>query len=82
MLLLRPHHINCIFFYKGIGYSKDFIEGMDNILNLVKKEPNTKILYIFHYLMFLYKHILYSNIMSYLPYTNVLFSFLILIISL
>jgi hypothetical protein len=43
MLLLRPHHINCIFFYKGIGYSKDFTEGMDDILNLVKEEPNTKI---------------------------------------
>lgn len=43
MLLLRPHHINCLFFYKGLGYSKDFIEGMDNILNLVKKDPNTKI---------------------------------------
>jgi len=43
MLLLRPHHINCIFFYKGLGYSNDFIEGMDNILNLINKEPNTKI---------------------------------------
>jgi len=43
MLLLRPHHINCIFFYKGLGYNKAFIEGMDNILNWVKEEPNTKI---------------------------------------
>jgi len=43
MLLLRPHHINCIFFYKGLGYSKAFIKGMDNILSLLKKEPNTRI---------------------------------------
>ena len=43
MLLLRPHHINCIFFYRGLGYSEDFIEGMNNILNLFKENPNTKI---------------------------------------
>ena len=43
MLLLRPHHINCIFFYRGLGYSKDFIDGMNNILTLFKKNPNTKI---------------------------------------
>lgn len=43
MLLLRPHHINCIFFYKGLGYSKDFIKGMNNTLTLFKENPNTKI---------------------------------------
>lgn len=43
MLLLRPHHINCIFFYKGLGYSEDFIDGMNNTLTLLKKNPNTKI---------------------------------------
>lgn len=43
MLLLRPHHINCIFFYKGLGYSEDFIEGMNKVLNLFKENSNTKI---------------------------------------
>lgn len=43
MLLLRPHHINCIFFYKGLGYSEEFVEGMNNIINLLNKDPCTKI---------------------------------------
>jgi len=43
MLLLRPHHINCIFFYRGLGYSEDFILGMNNMLTLFKENPNTKI---------------------------------------
>lgn len=43
MLLLRPHHINCIFFYKGLGYSENFNKGMNNIINLLKNNPNTKI---------------------------------------
>ncbi len=43
MLLLRPHHINCIFFYRGFGYNNHFIEEINNILTLFKKNPNTKI---------------------------------------
>lgn len=43
MLLLRPHHVNCIFFYKGLGYSKEFVEGMNNIINLLNKNPYSKI---------------------------------------
>lgn len=43
MLLLRPHHINCIFFYKGLGYNNDFVTGMNSVLNLIKKTPNVKI---------------------------------------
>lgn len=43
MLLLRPHHLNCIFFYRGLGYSKDFIEEMNNTLTLFKENPTTKI---------------------------------------
>lgn len=43
MLLLRPHHINCIFFYKGLGYNNDFVTGMNSILKLIKSNPNVKI---------------------------------------
>lgn len=43
MLLLRPHHINCIFFYKGLGYSEEFIAGMNHTLDLLKKNPHSKI---------------------------------------
>ncbi|OOM10601.1 DUF1284 domain-containing protein [Clostridium saccharobutylicum] len=41
MLLLRPHHINCLFFYKGLGYNKEFVEGMNEISILLKKDSNT-----------------------------------------
>lgn len=43
LLLLRPHHINCMFFYRGLGYSEDFNKGMKKIINLLKDNPNTKI---------------------------------------
>lgn len=43
MLLLRPHHINCMFFYKGLGYSEDFNKGMNRIIDLLKDNPDTKI---------------------------------------
>lgn len=31
MLKLRPHHINCLFFYRGMGYSEAFVERMNTI---------------------------------------------------
>ena len=43
MLLLRPHHINCIFFYKGLGYNDDCVTGMNSVLSLIKNTPNVKI---------------------------------------
>lgn len=43
MLLLRPHHINCIFFYKGLGYSENFVKGMNSISKLIIEKSNTKI---------------------------------------
>lgn len=46
MILLRPHHINCMFFYKGLGYSEDFNKGMNNIINLLKSNPDKKIKFI------------------------------------
>lgn len=43
MIYLRPHHINCIFFYKGLGYSEDFVNKMDSIQNLLKEYPETEV---------------------------------------
>lgn len=42
-ILLRPHHINCIYFYKGFGYDKKFIENMNYILDsLFQNKYNIK----------------------------------------
>lgn len=43
MLLLRPHHINCVFFYRGLGYSKEFVKGMNDIIYILNNNPHTKI---------------------------------------
>jgi hypothetical protein len=43
MLLLRPHHINCIFFYRGLGYSKKFVTEMNAIVDFLNKNHNSKI---------------------------------------
>lgn len=43
MLLLRPHHINCIFFYRGLGYNQEFVDGMNKTLDFLNKNPNSKI---------------------------------------
>ncbi|MDS0524680.1 DUF1284 domain-containing protein [Clostridium sp. SHJSY1] len=48
MLKIRPHHINCIYFYRGLGYSKEFVKGMDNIVNLLKEDDNIEIKLINH----------------------------------
>lgn len=33
MINIRAHHINCLFFYIGKGYSNEFIEKMDFVRN-------------------------------------------------
>lgn len=43
---LRPHHINCIFFYIGKGYSEDFVKNMTKIIFLLQKDKNNKIKFI------------------------------------
>ncbi|MDD2839499.1 MAG: DUF1284 domain-containing protein [Rickettsiales bacterium] len=32
-IILRPHHINCIFFFEGKGYSEEFIKNMTDIIS-------------------------------------------------
>lgn len=40
---LRPHHINCLFFYEGKGYSEEFVKNMDKIVGHLKSTPVQKI---------------------------------------
>lgn len=41
MITLRPHHILCMKFYKGKGYSEDFVDNMDKITGLLKSKPDS-----------------------------------------
>ncbi|MDE6036570.1 MAG: DUF1284 domain-containing protein [Ruminococcus sp.] len=36
---IRPHHILCINFYVGKGYSKEFTENMTRIIENLQKNP-------------------------------------------
>ena len=36
VLKLRPHHINCIFFYEGKGYSEDFVSNMNQVVEQLR----------------------------------------------
>ena len=38
MIKLRPHHLLCTQGYSGKGYSKEFVENMTEIVELIKKE--------------------------------------------
>jgi len=38
---LRPHHLLCTQSYKGKGYSRDFVENMDNITAQLRSAPGT-----------------------------------------
>jgi len=35
-IVLRPHHLQCLKYYVGNGYSKSFVENMNNVVNLLK----------------------------------------------
>ena len=39
VLKLRPHHINCIFFYEGKGYSEGFVKNMNQIVDQLRNNP-------------------------------------------
>lgn len=38
MLKLRPHHILCIGFYRGKGYSREFVLGMDSLVSRLTED--------------------------------------------
>ncbi|MEW3509774.1 DUF1284 domain-containing protein [Clostridium butyricum] len=48
MLIIRPHHINYLFFFKGLGYNYDFTSNMNNIKNTLIKDSNIKIKLVSH----------------------------------
>ena len=43
VLKLRPHHINCLFFYEGKGYSEGFVENMNALVEHLRNYPEQKI---------------------------------------
>ena len=48
MLIIRPHHINCLFFFKGLGYDYNFTENMNNIRNKILSNNDIKIKLVSH----------------------------------
>ncbi|SHK53242.1 DUF1284 domain-containing protein [Tepidibacter formicigenes] len=42
-LILRAHHLLCIQGYQGKGYSNEFINNMNKIVNILKNNLDTKI---------------------------------------
>ncbi|ACL69273.1 DUF1284 domain-containing protein [Halothermothrix orenii] len=43
MVQLRGHHLLCVQFFQGLGYSKEFIQKMYELLKKIE-EPSTRIL--------------------------------------
>ncbi len=43
MIKLRPHHLICILFFKGKGYSKEFTQNMESIIKHIKNNSKIKI---------------------------------------
>ncbi len=48
MLIIRPHHINCLFFFNGLGYDYDFTVNMNNIKNKILSNNDIKIKLVSH----------------------------------
>lgn len=42
-MILRPHHLLCTLRYKGLGYSQDFINNMDYIVNEINNNSSLMI---------------------------------------
>ncbi len=42
MLILRAHHLLCIQGYQGKGYDEEFVENMNKIVNILKKDATAK----------------------------------------
>ena len=38
---LRPHHLLCISFFKGNGYSQDFVENMATVISDLRRPNST-----------------------------------------
>ena len=44
MIKLRPHHLLCTQGYSGKGYSDDFVENMDKIVDYLRNNEDAKIM--------------------------------------
>ena len=44
MIILRPHHLLCTQGYSGKGYSDDFVENMDKIVDYLRNNEDAKIM--------------------------------------
>jgi len=40
---LRPHHLLCLYGFRGLGYSKEFVENMQKIADRIRENPSLKI---------------------------------------
>ncbi|RJX25491.1 MAG: DUF1284 domain-containing protein [Dethiobacter sp.] len=46
MLIIRGHHLLCLRYFQGKGYSKKFVEKMGGIESSLKSNPRQKIVVI------------------------------------
>ena len=44
---LRPHHLLCTQGYSGKGYSKEFVENMDEVVKRLRTEEATEVTIVF-----------------------------------
>ncbi len=45
---LRPHHLLCTQGYSGKGYSEEFIENMDEVVNRLRSEEDVEVELVFN----------------------------------
>ena len=41
---LRAHHLLCVLGFRGLGYSREFVENMSRIVGRIKSTPDTELL--------------------------------------
>ena len=42
-LEIRPHHLLCIKFFEGKGYSDEFVSSMNSLIDKIEEEPHTRV---------------------------------------
>jgi hypothetical protein len=42
-MMLRAHHLICILGFRGLGYSKEYVDNMTKIVALLRSSPDTLI---------------------------------------
>ena len=40
---LRPHHLLCMRYFRGKGYSPEFVRNMSDIIDRLRRDPNARI---------------------------------------